>query len=495
MTDRDYMLMAIEEMYKSIQEPRDDNSTSPKVGAIIIKSDGKIDRAHRGEIRNGDHAEFTLLEKKNRSEPLDGSTVFATLEPCAPGARNHPKLGCAERLVEARVKKVWIGIEDPDPRVDRKGIKYLQDNGIEIEMFEPDLQQKIREANWKFIEEAEERAKMAKEEKEKEKVKLTPKEDPEVKVDLSAFDQEAVIKFIDKAKLNVKLNSKEFKSTFHQLGLIELSNDKFHPTGIGLLLFGLNPEYTYQNALIRATYKSGDKGEDLLTVGGALVKQPHQIEEWYTKHIGKQIDRSQAERTTTYDYPLVVFREAITNAIVHRDYDIEGAPIYFEINDDAIIIKSPGAPVSPIKIEKLKNFNAPSLSRNPKIMYVFDQLELVEQRGFGFQTIKELPTKYGLPLPIVTFEDPYMVFTFPRSEEALKNLLASENVTLLNDEEFEGYKWIRINKEIASKDYAKEFDINRRTANRHLTRMLELELITTNGESNNSPKLRYLLKE
>lgn len=62
----------------------------------------------------------------------------------------------------------------------------------------------------------------------------------------------------------------------------------------------------------------------------------------------------------------------LINAIVHRDYDIDGAPIYFEINDDAIIIKS------------LKRFNAPSLSRNPKIMYVFDQMNLVEQRGLGF---------------------------------------------------------------------------------------------------------------
>ena len=60
-------------------------------------------------------------------------------EPCAPGARKHPKLGCAERIVNARIKKVWIGIEDPDPTVDRKGIKYLLDNGVEVEMFDADL--------------------------------------------------------------------------------------------------------------------------------------------------------------------------------------------------------------------------------------------------------------------------------------------------------------------------------------------------------------------
>jgi ATP-dependent DNA helicase RecG len=95
---RKYMAMAIEVMMKSIQEPRDDK-VSPKVGAVLIKPSGEIETAFRGELRNGDHAEFTLLERKNRSVPLDGSILFATLEPCAPGARKHPKLSCAERIV------------------------------------------------------------------------------------------------------------------------------------------------------------------------------------------------------------------------------------------------------------------------------------------------------------------------------------------------------------------------------------------------------------
>ena len=98
----------------------------PKVGAVLLKPDGTIETAYRGELREGDHAEFTLLERKNRASHLEGSILFATLEPCAPDARKAPKLGCAERIVLARIKKVWIGIQDPDPMVDRKGILYLQ---------------------------------------------------------------------------------------------------------------------------------------------------------------------------------------------------------------------------------------------------------------------------------------------------------------------------------------------------------------------------------
>ena len=67
-------------------------------------------------------------------------------------------------------------------------------------------------------------------------------------------------------------------------------------------------------------------------------------------------------------------------------------------------------------------------------MYVFDQMELVEQRGLGFQTIKELPEKFGLPLPLVSYEEPYMVFTFPRSGEALKTVSGNERLNQLNQE-------------------------------------------------------------
>lgn len=58
-------------MKMSISEPRADGNTPPKVGAILWKPDGTLESAFRGELRNGDHAEFTLLERKNRPNALD----------------------------------------------------------------------------------------------------------------------------------------------------------------------------------------------------------------------------------------------------------------------------------------------------------------------------------------------------------------------------------------------------------------------------------------
>ena len=488
---RHYMEMAIAVMLKSIQEPRADK-ISPKVGAVLIKTDGEIDTAFRGELRHGDHAEFTLLERKHRSDNVDNSILFATLEPCAPGARKHPKLGCAERIVNARIKKVYIGIEDPDPSVDRKGIKYLIDNGIEVEMFDADLQKEIRKANEQFIFEAEDRAKKVKEE-EKE-VTLSEIEKAETKANLQDLSKEKIEKFINLGKLNVEYTSDDFFHIFVQLGLLEKKDNLIIPTGIGLLLFGNRPQLVYQNALIRATYKSKDRKEKLETIQGPIVSQANDAMEWFKDVIDKQTDRSNAQREIVYDYPTEVIREAIMNAIVHRDYDIAGAPIYLEVNDDAIVVKSPGYPVAPIKLEQIQKFNAPSLSRNPKIMYVFDQMELVEQRGLGFETIKDLPSKYNLPLPIITYEDPYLVFSFPRTMQSMKNVSSDEALNKLNTEQLKGYEWLRSVEEASTREYSAHFNIGYKTAQRHLAKMKELNLIEDNGLETNSPNYKYRIK-
>src|SRR3974390_2703942 len=98
---REMMQKAIEVMLQSVPESRADGKASPKVGCVLIPSTvlesfGSMVTACRGELREGDHAEYTLLERKCRDRKLEGCVLFATLEPCAPGSRRHPKLGCAE---------------------------------------------------------------------------------------------------------------------------------------------------------------------------------------------------------------------------------------------------------------------------------------------------------------------------------------------------------------------------------------------------------------
>jgi hypothetical protein len=65
---RQMMEKAVAVMRQSVNEPRPDKKASPLVGAVLVKPDGTVDTAYRGELRHGDHAEFTLLERKHRDE-------------------------------------------------------------------------------------------------------------------------------------------------------------------------------------------------------------------------------------------------------------------------------------------------------------------------------------------------------------------------------------------------------------------------------------------
>lgn len=490
-----YMQMAIDAMNDSIEEPRTDGKVSPKVGAVLIKPDGTVESASRGELRFGDHAEFTLLERKNRSSKLDGSILFATLEPCAPGARRHPKLGCAERIVNARVTEVWIGIEDPDPDVDRKGIKFLEENGIKVHMFYPQFQKKIKEINKEFLKQAIERANDRKEKKE---VVLSKLENAIPTMDLKQFSEKAIQYYIDQSKLPHTINSNELWLHFEYAGIIQRAKinneEKYIPTGFGILLFGIDPREKYPQAVIKAKVKYGNNASIPKDFEGPLVLIPKEIELWLEQVLHSEVSREQFQRKTSTLFPIEPLREAIINALVHRDYEQEGAKTYVEIDDDKIVVKSAGLPVSPISLEDVKAFRAPSLSRNPKITYVFNRMGLMEESELGMETFRGMQRKYELPLPSYDYKAPYLSLTFSRSIEAMKNIKGNEALFQLSDDQLIGFEWIKTQKDISTKEYALHFDIAQRTASRHLANMYQLDLLITNGENIRSPKLKYKAK-
>lgn len=137
------MLEAINESEKSAPE---DGRTHPKVGAILSDSKGNIlVRSHRGEMGNGDHCEYTLLCKAAEKQiDLNDKILFVTLEPCT--SRGPGKIPCAQRIVDAKIPQIFVGMLDPNPLICGKGESYLRMHSV-VERFPSKLIKMIEAIN------------------------------------------------------------------------------------------------------------------------------------------------------------------------------------------------------------------------------------------------------------------------------------------------------------------------------------------------------------
>ena len=100
---------------------------NPNVGCVIVKNGQIIGEGYHPKAGQP-HAEVFAL--RQAGEHAQGATAYVTLEPCAHYGKTPP---CAEALVKAQVQKVLIACPDPNPLVAGKGVKILQDAGIEVE--------------------------------------------------------------------------------------------------------------------------------------------------------------------------------------------------------------------------------------------------------------------------------------------------------------------------------------------------------------------------
>ena len=218
----------------------------------------------------------------------------------------------------------------------------------------------------KFITEAVERAKLA--EQEEIEPAYTELDKSLDNYDLKDFSTDALEKFREKLQLNYAVDSKDFRSVLHKWNFLRIDKkaNTVHPTGLGILLFGKNPQIKYPQSLVKFTIKTQNEDKPkILDIDGPLVLMPEKIESYLEINFPKAIDRSSFVRNEIKEVYFEVLREVIINAIVHRDYSIEQANINVKIDDEKIFVESPGKPL--VSIEKLQNFTAPTFSVNPKI--------------------------------------------------------------------------------------------------------------------------------
>jgi len=141
------------------------------------------------------------------------------------------------------------------------------------------------------------------------------------------------------------------------------------PTGLGLLILGRNPQTNCPQARIKFTIERENQEPFIAEIEGPILLMPKKVEDLLDAAFLTEINREGFHREELTKVSKKLLRELIINAIVHRDYSIEGSQIKVIASADKIEVWSPGKPL--FSMDKFRSFDVPSQSRIPKLHISF----------------------------------------------------------------------------------------------------------------------------
>lgn len=187
----------------------------------------------------------------------------------------------------------------------------------------------------------------------------------------------------------------------------------------------------------------------------------------FTKYIKAIISYEGIQRIETYEYPKEAVREALLNAVSHKDYS-SGIPIQISVYDDKLMIWNQGILPEHWTIENLIKKHA-SKPYNPDIANAFFRSGYIELWGRGTIKIIEICETSGLPSPVYNYEGHDFWVTFR------KNIYNQEYLERLglNQRQISAVIYVKSKGKISNKEYQKLVKTSKATATRDLTDLTE----------------------
>jgi len=245
-----------------------------------------------------------------------------------------------------------------------------------------------------------------------------------------------------------------------------------------VLLFHPDPERFITGAFVKIGYFQSDT--ELVfqdEIHGNLFEQVEKtIEILFTKYIKAIISYEGIHRIETYEYPKDAVREALLNAIAHKDYAY-GYPIQISVYDDKLMIWNEGRLPENWTVEKLLQKHS-SKPRNPDIANAFFRVGYIEAWGRGTIKIIEKSKKHGLPTPEFKNEGSDFWIIFNKdifNKEYLENLK-------LNERQIKAVLFVKEKGKISNKEYQTINDCSRNTASNDLSKLLEKDIFKSSGK-------------
>ena len=260
-----------------------------------------------------------------------------------------------------------------------------------------------------------------------------------------------------------------------------------------VVLFGKNPARHYAQLRVRLARLSGDREtsfKDSRVLEGNAFVLVDQIESFLRRHVevASELPKSGTRRTDVPAYPFPALREAMMNALVHRDYAAFDGGVSISIYDDRIEFWNSGGLPEGMTLKELREERV-SRPRNPDISHVFWRRELIERYGIGTGLIIEECERAGLPEPEWKVGSSGVTLTI-RSRRSVGAPLRSD----LSSRQIEFLAKIRPGAQVGIAEYSKRFaeDVSVRQARNDLTQLVKAGYLRRQGRG---PSTTYVRTE
>jgi tetratricopeptide (TPR) repeat protein len=209
------------------------------------------------------------------------------------------------------------------------------------------------------------------------------------------------------------------------------------PRNFALLLFGKLPTKYFPGAWTKVSFYPGkDRGEDLsqrYELTGAIISQARKALELLNAHPSIAFDKESTDPNAP-KYPERALQEAVINAIVHRDYELDD-PTSITVFAYRVEIRSPGALLRPIDREKFLHGRAAPSWRNQSLAWFFNKLPLAQAEGQGIPTLLRTMKQLGSPAPKFELDVASMTCVLPAHprHELLRHVAEIERLLVQQD--------------------------------------------------------------
>lgn len=260
------------------------------------------------------------------------------------------------------------------------------------------------------------------------------------------------------------------------------------PTVAGLLLFGARPQDRLPAATLKCAFFYGQHQGTQLRDRADVVGPLHRVIDDGAAFVARNrrlVPRMEGiRRVDVPEYPDYSVREALANALAHRDWSLEGAKVRLFIFDDRLEIWSPGRLPPPITLERL---GYDQFSRNRLIARVLVERGYIEEVGLGIRRMRGEMASLGLPEPEFREDGFSFVITFrsiaPRERivptpDPFRALVESDEI---NDRQHKGLLHAREHGTIARREYVALTGVSERTAANDLADLVRKGLLEPTG--------------